>query len=232
MNVNVENLNMNVSLQHRTVLGLVEDRKSRSSCLFRFHYSHVLTFSFSLTDKELIDQHQKEIDELKNKAPMAMPEIKGDFDMGEMMKIFAAKTPPDNTIKRIENLEGMMTDLNDRLKNVNPTKPVEQPDMLFDTSDLLNRVQSLENRANQSDRRFDKDEEVLADHERRIKALEAMDMSASAPTGEVDTASIMKQVNMLRAETSSMRQDFNDFKSKVSDEMAALRRELMNYCDK
>ena len=29
MNVNVENLNMNVSLQHRTVLGLVEDRKSR-----------------------------------------------------------------------------------------------------------------------------------------------------------------------------------------------------------
>ena len=27
MNVSVENLNMNVSLQHRTVLGLVEDRK-------------------------------------------------------------------------------------------------------------------------------------------------------------------------------------------------------------
>ena len=28
MNVNVENLNMNVSMQHRTVIGLVEDRKS------------------------------------------------------------------------------------------------------------------------------------------------------------------------------------------------------------
>ena len=27
MNVNVENLHMNVSLQHRTVIGLVEDRK-------------------------------------------------------------------------------------------------------------------------------------------------------------------------------------------------------------
>ena len=27
MNVNVENLNMNVSMQHRTVIGLVEDRK-------------------------------------------------------------------------------------------------------------------------------------------------------------------------------------------------------------
>ena len=128
MNVNIENLNMNVSLQHRTVLGLVEDRKSRSTCLFRFHYSHVLTFSFSLTDKELIDQHQKDIDELKNKAPVAMPEIKGDFDMGEMMKIFAAKTPPDNTIKRIEDLESMMTDLNGRLKNVNPTKAIEAPE--------------------------------------------------------------------------------------------------------
>ena len=128
MNVNIENLNMNVSLQHRTVLGLVEDRKSRSTCSYRFHYSHVLTFSFSLTDKELIDQHQKEIDELKNKAPVAMPEIKGDFDMGEMMKIFAAKTPPDNTIKRIEDLESMMTDLNGRLKNVNPTKAIEAPE--------------------------------------------------------------------------------------------------------
>ena len=37
LNVNVENLNMNVSLQHRTVLGLVEDRKSPIYYLFRFH---------------------------------------------------------------------------------------------------------------------------------------------------------------------------------------------------
>jgi hypothetical protein len=36
MNVNVENLNMNVSLQHRTVIGLVEDRKLLSIS-FRFH---------------------------------------------------------------------------------------------------------------------------------------------------------------------------------------------------
>ena len=38
MNVNVENLNMNVSLQHRTVIGLVEDRKLLSSFTFQFHY--------------------------------------------------------------------------------------------------------------------------------------------------------------------------------------------------
>ena len=37
LNVNVENLNMNVSLQHRTVLGLVEDRKFLIYYLFRFH---------------------------------------------------------------------------------------------------------------------------------------------------------------------------------------------------
>jgi len=165
MNVNVENLNMNVSLQHRTVLGLVEDHK------------------------ELIDQHTKEIDELKNKAPVAMPEIKGDFDMGELMKIFASKTPPDNTIKRIEALEDQMADVNARLNNLNTN---------IDLPDLLRRVQSLETRADKSDRRLDQDEDTLADHERRIKALESMDLSAGAPSGELDTASILKQLNLVR----------------------------------
>ena len=36
LNVNVENLNMNVSLQHRTVIGLVEDRKLLLSFSFSF----------------------------------------------------------------------------------------------------------------------------------------------------------------------------------------------------
>ena len=71
-----------------------------------------------VADKEIIDQHQKDIDELKNAKPVELPEIKGDgLDMGELMKIFAAKTPPDNTIKRIEDLEAMMNDVNNRLKN-------------------------------------------------------------------------------------------------------------------
>ena len=151
--------------------------------------------------------------------------------MGELMKLFAAKTPPDNTIKRIENLESMVTDLNDKLKNFNPVAaPTELP---FDANDLLQRVQSLEKRAGEADRRFDKDEEVLADHERRIKALESMDMTPSAaPTGEIDTASILKQVSLLRAETSSMRQDFNDYKQKVIGDLEALRHEMRNYTDK
>ena len=65
---------------------------------------------------------------------MEMPEIKGDgLDMGELMKIFATKTPPDNTIKRIEQLEGMVADLNDRLKNFKG----DAPELPFDPVDLL-----------------------------------------------------------------------------------------------
>ena len=37
MNVNIENLNMNVSLQNRTVLGLVEDRKSPTISMCSIH---------------------------------------------------------------------------------------------------------------------------------------------------------------------------------------------------
>jgi len=97
MNVVVENLNMNVSLNQRTVIGNLEDHK------------------------ELIDAHTKEIDDLKNKEPFempAMPEMKGDgLDMGELMKLFACKTPPDNTIKRIEALEKELEDVKKRLAN-------------------------------------------------------------------------------------------------------------------
>ena len=65
LNVTVENLNMNVSMQHRTVIGLVEDRKSlfesRNSVSF-LNLPLVTLFlqynnnSFvSLLDKEIID---------------------------------------------------------------------------------------------------------------------------------------------------------------------------------
>lgn len=49
LNVTVENLNMNVSMQHRTVIGLIEDHK------------------------EIIDRHTKEIEELKNKPEVVIP---------------------------------------------------------------------------------------------------------------------------------------------------------------
>jgi len=164
--------------------------------------------------KELIDRHQREIDELKNRAPAIMPEIKGDgIDMGELMKIFACKTPPDNTIIRIEALEAQMA-------NLNP-------------EDVLRRLQALERRADKTDNRLDADEESLADHERRIKALEAMDLNAGpVVTGDLDTAAILKQLNLVKVEQSGMRTDFNSYKITVVQDNEALRLEMRNYADK
>ena len=63
--------------------------------------------------KSWLERHDKEIEELKNKAPVAapvMPEIKaGDgLELQQMMSLFASKNPPDNTIKRIYDLETAM----------------------------------------------------------------------------------------------------------------------------
>jgi len=60
-------------------------------------------------DKELIDQHTKEIEELRNR-PQVQMSGDGGVDMNEMMKLFACKSPPDNTINRIQALEDKMAD--------------------------------------------------------------------------------------------------------------------------
>lgn len=85
-----------------------------------------------------------------------MPEMKGDFDMAEMMKIFAMKSPPDSTIDRIEELEKQMKDVLNRLKNMPATAttssgPGLDQDALNRLNDLLQRVQSLETRADKTD---------------------------------------------------------------------------------
>lgn len=143
------------------------------------------------------------------------------------MKIFATKTPPDNTINRIVDLENQMADVLNRFKNLPaPTEvaaaPVGNVELSFDANDLIQRVRALEDRADKSDRRLDKDEEILADHERRIKALEGMDLSAAMPvsaSGEIDTASIMKQITLIKTEQNSMRTDFNSYKQTVVQDL-------------
>lgn len=73
--------------------------------------------------KEWLERHDKEIEELKNKAPVeipampAMPDIKaGDgLELSNLMTIFASKNPPENTIKRIYDLENQFKDLNGKL---------------------------------------------------------------------------------------------------------------------
>ena len=105
--------------------------------------------------------------------------------MNALMDLFACKNPPDNTINRIEALEKQMLDAlanNDKI------------------NDLLRRAQSLETRADKSDRRLDGNDDTLADHERRIKALESMDLSPGAPvqvSGDLDTAAILKQLQLV-----------------------------------
>ena len=63
--------------------------------------------------KSWLERHDKEIEELKNKTPVAapvMPDIKaGDgLELQQLMSLFASKNPPDNTIKRIYDLETAM----------------------------------------------------------------------------------------------------------------------------
>lgn len=82
---------------------------------------------------------------------------------------------------------------------------------------------------------MDKSDNSIADHERRIKALEAMDLTAATEvnaSGEIDTASILKQVNLIKAEVSSMRSDFTNYQARVVSDLEALRHELRGYTDK
>ena len=171
---------MNLSLHQQTITGLVDDHKA------------------------IIDQHQKDIDELKNRQPMVMPEIKGDgLDMAQLMNMFASKNPPENTIVRIEELEKQMLDL---LNKKEPEREIVQSagpgldqDALDRLNDLLKRVQGLEVRADKTDREQVIQDERLDDHDRRLKGLEEMDMSAPiGATGDIDTAAILKQVNLVR----------------------------------
>ena len=40
-----------------------------------------------------------------------MPDVGDGLNMAQLMNIFASKNPPDNTIKRIEELEAQVKDL-------------------------------------------------------------------------------------------------------------------------
>jgi len=133
------------------------------------------------------------------------------------MNLFACKSPPDNTINRIAALEKQMKDALSNSDKIN---------------DLLRRVQSVETRADKADNRLDGADDTLNDHERRIRVLEAMDMSPGAPvTGDLDTAAILKQLKLVQVEVSSMRNDFTSFKEQNATDLEVLKRELMAYTD-
>lgn len=177
--------------------------------------------------KEWLERHDKEIEELKNKAPppMPVPEIKGDgLDMSQLYNIFASKTPPDNTIKRIYDLENSLKELNGKVNGLDGAAERLQ--------DLEARVGKLETRADKSDKKLDTHDIDIDELKRRLAAVESMEMPAMPEIKEVanlDTEGIMKQIHFIRNE-------FNTFKVEVGSkapkiDIDKLREELKEYTD-
>lgn len=165
------------------------------------------------------------------------------MDQAMAMQMFAMKTPPENTIKRIEDLENQLQALSDSLKmrpnssatNLRPSSSGTGLDAeaISRLEDLMQRVVKLETRADKTDKRLDTAEEEIEALKRRLAVLESMDMSAS-PTvsGDIDTGAILKQVNMVKVELQQVRGDQIAHKEKTSVDIDALRHELRGYTDK
>jgi vacuolar-type H+-ATPase subunit I/STV1 len=163
------------------------------------------------------------------RPPVEIPA--GGLDMDTLANMFASKHPPENTIVRIEALEKQVANL---LKNnsgpvsAGPVGSGLDADAMDKLNDLLRRVQSLETRADKNDREQKNQDDMLSDHERRIKALENMDMpvmTAGGSGSDIDTASILKAVSMIKNE-------LTNFKEKTNSDLESLRIELKAYTDK
>lgn len=207
-------MSMNVALNQRTTNDTFEDYKEM----------------LDKHEKDL-EKHTKEIEELKNR-PVAgppveippMPEMKaGDnIDINQLMNIFASKQNPDNTIKRIYDLENGLKDTNSRLHNL---------DGLTDRlENLENRVAKLETRADGSDKRLDTDEADIEELKKRLTALEGMEMPTGAVSENLDTGAIIKQIQLIKNE-------FNTFKVEIikkapTVDLDKLRTELKDHTNK
>ena len=176
--------------------------------------------------QEQLDKHQKLIDELMGRKPAevpVMPDIKaGDgLELASLMNIFASKNPPDNTIKRIYDLENLFKDLSGRVKGF---------DGLTDRlASLEGRVAKLETRADDSDKRLDTHDADIEELKRRLSALEGIEIPDAAPTN-LDTAGIMKQIQLVKNE-------FNTFKIEMPKkapvvDLEKLRLDMKEYTDK
>ena len=140
--------------------------------------------------KEIIDRHTKEIEELQNRpvgsAPVEMPDIKaGDgLELNTLMSLFATKNAPDNTIKRLFDLENGLKDINGRFSSLDGIS-----DRL---GNLESRVAKLETRADGSDKRLDTHDIDIEELKRRLGALEGMEPTAAIEPANLDTGAIIK----------------------------------------
>lgn len=148
--------------------------------------------------------------------------------MAQMMELFASKSPPDNTINRIEALEKQIAKIGTGGDTKGPGLDADAMDKL---NDMLRRVQALETRADKTDRNQLSNEEMFADHERRLKLLESKEMpmpEITSSTGEVDM-SALKQ--FIALEVSKVRLEVNNLDSKIKTDLDQLRIELRGYTD-
>ena len=153
-----------------------------------------------------------------------MPDIKaGDgLELNTLMNLFATKNAPDNTIKRIFDLENGLKDINGRFSSL---------DGLTDRlGNLENRVSKLETRADGSDKRLGTHDTDIEELKRRLSALEGMEPAGAVEPANLDTGAIIKQIQLVKNE-------FNNFKVEVQTkapiiDLDKLEKECKAYTDK
>ena len=152
LNINVTNLSMNEKLHYREACENHEERK--------LHFSHKLIYLpvHNFLVKEIVDRHTKEIEDLQNKLAAGLATGGGGdgVDIDALRNLFASKTPPDNTIVRIEELEKINSEL---LANVmKHEKTLYQNNTLEDlkNDDSKNKVKGLMQEAQEKDRHSQK----------------------------------------------------------------------------
>jgi hypothetical protein len=139
-----------------------------------------------------------------------------EFDTS-VLRDYASKLPPDNTIKRIEALEQMVAELKTRKGGVDPN----------DLANLVdkNAFANLENRVKQLERDNDQNKGKIAHNEEEIESLKRM-LQAMSNIGKggdkIDTNAILMKINMLQEEV-RLKADKVDLET--------LRLEMRKYTD-
>lgn len=182
-------------------------------------------------NSEKLAEHDKEIEALKN---MGGTGGGSNFDLNQLSNIFARKDAPDNTIKRIEQLEEQMKGVFDRLDS--------NDDSLKGMDDLKNRVASLETRADGTDKNLGEHNGRITWCEDEIKKLKAI-LENMGTGDQIDSTAIMMKLNMLteevktkaaKADLEKLRLDMQaytdqacaDLSKKVESKIDSLRHEM------
>lgn len=144
--------------------------------------------------------------------------------MGALNKMFASKLPPDNTIKRIEELENALKAMMERLGNLE-----KQPNILF--IDLKVRIELMEKDLRAITDLHPGEKFVAIDESFKKLMIQISGLNvASAPMmpssdGKIDMTPIMQRLAMLEA-TKADKVDVEKKTNQLGDYITALRQEI------